>query len=201
MNDAYSTPDRGEVGSGVLRWRASVMPLLPRRLGRHAVIGGVLALALGSLASGAIAQAGQTPLRGGMNGIAVPSASASGYAAAFQANTGDLWVVRNGAGRNLRLGMRPGTSPAVAGPADGGLVAAFQANTGKLWVVHNGAAHSLRLGMRPGTSPAITALPGGGYEAAFQANTGDLWVVRNGAGQDLRLGMRAGTSPATGGVS
>src|SRR5579871_3015595 len=116
---------------------------------------------------------------------------------AFQANTKLLWTTSGpGTGQSLGLGMKTGTSPAIAALPGGGYEAAFQANTGHLWVVQNGVGQDLGLGMKAGTSPAIAALPGGGYEAAFQANTGHLWVVRNGVGQDLGLGMKAGTSPA-----
>ena len=109
--------------------------------------------------------------------------SGTGPDIAFQANTKFLWTASGpGTGQSLGLGMKTGTSPAIAALPGGGYEAAFQANTGHLWVVRNGVGQDLGLGMKTGTSPAITALPGGGYEAAFQANTGHLWVVRNGVG-------------------
>ena len=117
--------------------------------------------------------------------------SGAGDDIAFQANTKILWTASGpGTGQSLGLGMKAGTSPAIAALPGGGYEAAFQANTGHLWVVLNGVGQDLGLGMKTGTSPAIAALPGGGYEAAFQANTGHLWVVRNGVGQDLGLGMK-----------
>ena len=126
---------------------------------------------------------------------AIATLSGGGYEAAFQANTGVLWIVANGVGHNLGLAMAPATSPAITSLPGCGYEAAFQATNGHLWVVRNGVTHDLRLGMMPGTSPAITALPGCGYEAAFQANTGVLWVVTNGVGHSLGLGMAPKTSP------
>ena len=165
------------------RPRALIGRLLPvpvTRMPRGAAAGGLLAVVLGLLVFGApAAQASQAPPQAGLPAHA---AAASGYEVAFQANTGMLWVVRNGVGQNLGLGMKAGTSPAITALPGGGYEAAFQANTGDLWVVGNGVGQDLGLGMKAGTSPAITALPGGGYEVAFQANTGNLWVVRNGVG-------------------
>lgn len=70
---------------------------------------------------------------------------------------------------DTRLGMQPGTSPAVAVQPDGTFEVAFQANTHFLWVVDShGVGHSTGLGMDPGSSPSITALPAGGFEIAFQ---------------------------------
>ena len=78
-----------------------------------------------------------------------------GWDVAFQANTGELWEVGNGAGSltagALKLGMMPGTSPAIATTPGGGWDIAFQANTGELWEVGNGGgsltAGALKLGM------------------------------------------------------
>jgi hypothetical protein len=120
-------------------------------------LAGILAgLAAFFLACGAIAPAA-------FAASAPAGTSASGSvttpAIAFQANTKTLWTSAGpGTGLNLGLGMRAGTSPAIACLAGGGYEAAFQANTGRLWVVHNGVGHSLGLGMMRGTSPAITAL-------------------------------------------
>src|SRR5580700_7594166 len=65
---------------------------------------------------------------------AITALPSGGYEAAFQANTGHLWVVRNGVGQDLGLGMKTATSPAITTLAFGaGYEAAFQANTGHLW--------------------------------------------------------------------
>ena len=45
---------------------------------------------------------------------AITALDGDGYEAAFQANTGFLWVVPNGAGQNTELGMLAGTSPAIS---------------------------------------------------------------------------------------
>jgi hypothetical protein len=58
------------------------------------------------------------------------------WQAAFQANTGNMWVVgAKGDPGDTHLGMRPGTSPSIIALPGGGWQAAFQANTGNLWVV------------------------------------------------------------------
>jgi hypothetical protein len=78
------------------------------RMHRGAVAGGVSALALGLLASAVpAAQASQGSPRAGLHA----HVAQSGYEAAFQANTGKLWVVHNGVGRNLGLAMKAGTRP------------------------------------------------------------------------------------------
>ena len=65
--------------------------------------------------------------------------SGGGDDIAFQANTEILWTTSGpGTGQSLGLGMKTGTSPAIAALSGGGYEAAFQANTGRLWVVHNG---------------------------------------------------------------
>ncbi len=53
---------------------------------------------------------------------------------AFQANTGDLWMVTEGPG-DMGLGMMAGTSPSITAVPGGGGHMAFQANTSDLWVV------------------------------------------------------------------
>jgi hypothetical protein len=80
--------------------------------------------------------------------------------AAFQANTGHLWVhTSEGGSQDLGLGMLAGTSPSIAA-LSGGWVAAFQANTGHLWVyTSEGGSHDLGLGMLAGTSPSIGTTP------------------------------------------
>jgi hypothetical protein len=121
----------------------------------------------------------------------------AGWQAAFQANTGDLWVVGTKDDRgDMKLGMMVGTSPSITALPGAGWEAAFQANTGDLWVVGGDNRGDMKLGMMAGTSPSVTALPGGGWDVAFQANTGDLWVVGSDNRGDMKLGMMAGTSPS-----
>jgi hypothetical protein len=120
------------------------------------------------------------------------------FEAAFQANTGDLWIV--GRGDNLgdmKLGMMAGTDASITALPDGGWQAAFQANTGNLWIVGTKDNRGdTQLGMMKGTSPCISALPDGGWQAAFQANTGNLWIVGTDDNRgDMKLGMMKGTSP------
>ena len=57
---------------------------------------------------------------------AITALPGGGYEAAFQANTGHLWVVQNGAGQDLGLGMKAGTSPAITALPGGGYEAAFR---------------------------------------------------------------------------
>ena len=45
---------------------------------------------------------------------AITGLAGGGYEAAFQANTGLLWVVPNGVGQSVGLGMLKGTSPAIS---------------------------------------------------------------------------------------
>ena len=152
-----------------------------------------------------LARAGNNPagvdMKLGMKVGTSPSISATvdGWQVAFQANTGNLWVVgAQGEPRDLRLGMMPGTSPSITEMPAGGWQVAFQANTGNLWVVGaQGGPRDLRLGMMAGTSPSIAGMLGGGWQTAFQANTGDLWIAADqGPKRDMKLGMMRGTSPS-----
>jgi hypothetical protein len=45
---------------------------------------------------------------------AITALPGDGYEAAFQANTGLLWVAPNGIGQNTGLGMLTATSPAIS---------------------------------------------------------------------------------------
>ena len=83
--------------------------------------------------------------------VVPPSHIAQG---AFQANTGNLWVVGADNRGDTGLGMMAGTSPSIAG-LPGGWQAAFQANTGALWVVGRDNRGDMHLGMMAGTSPSI----------------------------------------------
>jgi hypothetical protein len=121
----------------------------------------------------------------------------SGFEAAFQANTGDLWTYSSASGAaNLKQGMKAGTSPGIAALATGGFETAFQANTGDLIAV-GPKNYGTGLAMKAGTSPGIAALAGGGFEVAFQASNGDLYLYSSASGETkLGLGMMAGTSPS-----
>ena len=65
---------------------------------------------------------------------------------AFEANSGLLWTVGSGGNVSWRLGMWPGTGPAIAGLAGGGYEVAFEANSGLLWTV--GSAWECELAVR-----------------------------------------------------
>jgi hypothetical protein len=74
---------------------------------------------------------------------------------AFQANTGNLWVVGTDNGGDMGLGMMANTSPSLAALPGGGWQVAFQANTGNLWVVGTDNGGDMGLGMMANTSPSI----------------------------------------------
>ncbi len=88
-------------------------------------------------------------------------APCGGYEIAFQANTGILWTVlpnQSGVpvGASTGLGMKAGTSPAIAG-VPGGTEIAFQANTGALWFVPpSGVGAPTSQSVKDGTSPSIS---------------------------------------------
>lgn len=125
------------------------------------------------------------------------SVSQPSYEGAFQANTGSLILYGTAAKINTGLGMKAGTSPALAVNPSGQYQIAFQANTGSLWTYsYPGGGANVGQGMRAGTSPAIAALANGKFETAFQANTGSLVLFGNAAKVNTGLGMMAGTSPA-----
>jgi hypothetical protein len=117
-----------------------------------------------------------------------------GSAVAFQANTGELFVVGSAGTGPTGFGMMAGTSPSITA-LGGGYEVAFQANTGELWAAGSAGTGPTGLGMAAGTSPSITEL-GGGYAIAFQANTGTLWLAGAAGTADQQLGMMAGTSPS-----
>ncbi|MBK7862546.1 MAG: hypothetical protein IPJ65_28850 [Archangiaceae bacterium] len=135
------------------------------------------------------------------NGLSDLPSLSSRRAMAFQANTTSLWTVVDGAAHDWRLGMMPGTSPAIAVLDNGGYAVAFQANTGELWTAGSIGVGSRHLGMMRGTSPAITALPGGGYQIAFQANTSSLWTTGTAGTHNWELGMMPGTNPSIAALS
>ena len=122
----------------------------------------------------------------------------TGYEWAFQASDGHLRTGGFYGDKDWGLGMRAGTSPALAAlPGGGGYEVAFQAANGDLWTDGPDGGKDRAQGMMSGTSPAIAALSGGGYEMAFQASNGHLWTVgTDGSSKDWGPGMKAGTSPA-----
>ena len=84
-------------------------------------------------------------------------AVATGYAVAFQANTGNLWTVGAENRGDWKLGMQRATRPSIVALPAGGFEVAFQANTGNLWTVGADAHNDWGLGMMAGTSPKIAA--------------------------------------------
>src|SRR3954454_9688839 len=80
-----------------------------------------------------------------------PAPGSLGGQAAFQANTGNLWIVGQDDRGDMGLGMMAGTSPALAALPGGGWQAAFQANTGNLWIVGQDDRGDMGLGMMDGT--------------------------------------------------
>ena len=161
---------------------------------RHRRLAGVLAsLPAALLASSALspaAFAAHTPV--GASAVR----SGGGDDIAFQANTKFLWTTSGpGTGQSLGLGMKAGTSPAIAALPGGGYEAALQANTGHLWVVQNDVEADLGLAIRRVLQPGDGRAAWRREQGGVQANTGHLWVVQNGVGADLGLGMKTGTSP------
>ncbi|MDQ3724484.1 MAG: hypothetical protein M3335_01105 [Actinomycetota bacterium] len=114
---------------------------------------------------------------------------------AFQANTSELFLLRNNSTQKTLYGMKSGTSPSV-GLSKGGYTTLFQANTGELWgLTPPGGAGSYFYGMKEGTSPAIASLEGG--SGAFHANTGTLFYFEPGKpAVNTGLEMAPGTSPS-----
>lgn len=115
---------------------------------------------------------------------------------AFQANTTSLWSAGAAGTGDHKLGLMPGTSPAITKLDNGGYEIAFQANTGNLWTTGTAGTRDWGLGMMKGTSPSITWLPGGGFAVAFQANTGNLWTAGTRGVNDWQLGLHAKSSPS-----
>jgi len=127
----------------------------------------------------------------------------SGWAVAFQSNTGKVCLNVNFTLFCYQLGMAAGTSPSIAiTPGGGGYTVAFQAaGSGDLWLLstaNGGSTINTGLGMAAGTSPSIADRGGtGGYEVAFQANTGNMNTYASISGwHNYGLGMKAGTSPS-----
>jgi hypothetical protein len=134
---------------------------------------------------------------------------------AHQATSGDLWTVSpESQGTHYSLGLSSGTSPDIAGLANGSYETAF--NSGHLWTyspTEGAVQHELLV--REATSPSIAAITNGtltgvtngsgaengSYIVAFQADTGDLWTYSPSApGLHYGLGLAAGTSPDIAGL-
>jgi hypothetical protein len=113
----------------------------------------------------------------------------------FQANTSELFLLRDNTTHKTLYGMKSGTSPSV-GSSKGGYTILFQANTGEMWgLTPPGGAGSYLYGMKEGTSPAIAALEGG--YGAFHANTGTLFHFEPGQPAfNTGVAMAPGTSPS-----
>ena len=81
---------------------------------------------------------------------------------AFQANTGDLWVICCGGEGDTGVKMMPGTSPSIDDHDD----IVVQGSNGDLWIWIAPAAgvasggHDLGMGMKAGTSPSVSLDPG-----------------------------------------
>jgi hypothetical protein len=116
------------------------------------------------------------------------------FTAAFQANTGSLWIVGPNGRDDTGLGMAAGTSPSYTFQTNGRYVVAVQANTGELWTVDQFNATPMGLGMAAGTSPSISR-QSTGSQIAFQATTGTLWETGRAGTFDTGLTMAPGTSP------
>jgi hypothetical protein len=118
-----------------------------------------------------------------------------GYQVAFQANTGDLWVLGTSWTGDTGPGMAPGTSPFIT-VINSSYEVAFQANNYYLYTWNNLTGPSyLGFGMMPRTSPSITGLWTGGAEIAFQANNGNLWNAGSDGTGGNTYGIAPGTSP------
>jgi hypothetical protein len=127
------------------------------------------------------------------------------YEAAFQANTGVLWVTGTAGTGPTGYPMAAGTSPSIAGAADGNFEVAFQASKASdgQYYLSTWTRGNLWYGMKASTSPSIATAASGGYYIAFQANTGELWVIGLGPSAPGPTGkkMQAGTSPSITGLS
>jgi Ca2+-binding RTX toxin-like protein len=109
--------------------------------------------AIGGMDTGFASMAGTSPSINDNNDVA------------FQANTGDLYIVYNlgkGGGGDSGVKMMAGTSPSIDDEDD----IAVQGSNGDLWIwiapatgVASGG-HDLGLGMKAGTSPSISMDPG-----------------------------------------
>jgi hypothetical protein len=114
----------------------------------------------------------------------------STFEAAFQANTGDLWISGSAGTRDENLKMWPGTSPSIHIDGISSLSSlyevAFQGTNGGLWLQGSFATGDQHLAMKAGTSPAVTftEFPSFGYEAAYQGTNGDLWLAGTAASGD-----------------
>ena len=121
-----------------------------------------------------------------------------GWVAAFQANTGKLWVVGTGGLVIPEIAaMAPNTSPSIASRPGGAWQVAYQGANYDLWTFDGNPPVDRKRGMaNNATSPSIAAVPSGGYEMAFRANTGYLWVTGDLGETSTIYGIAANTSPS-----
>src|SRR6202000_229672 len=108
----------------------------------------------------------------------------------------------NSSGSNFTttVGMKPGTSPALAAKPDGSYEIAAEANTSDLTTVHLGSGYTTNtttLGMDAGTSPALAVQPDSSFKVVFQDNDNVL-AGYNSSGSNFTttVGMNPGTSPS-----
>jgi hypothetical protein len=85
----------------------------------------------------------------------ITALASGGFQVAFQANTTDLWTVGDAGDQDWKLGMMPGTNPAIAASGSSFEVR-FQANTGSLWRAGAGGSGAMNLGMLGATSPSAS---------------------------------------------
>jgi hypothetical protein len=128
------------------------------------------------------------------------------YTIGFQANTGNLWFYKDGAGGSATpFGMAPKTSPAIASVSQNRFrpfVMSFQANTGQMWLYEPGGTQaSTGYGMGTGTSPAAIGLGeylpyGNPYQVAFNAPSSMYTYEPGGWVTNSLLGPAPATSPS-----
>ena len=132
------------------------------------------------------------------------SGTYSGYVA-FNANGSDylyMYDASSGSSADIKLGMAPGTSPAMNYDATANrYTVTFQNTQGYLCVYQYTTGNKCTgYGMDTSSSPALTGIPNSaGMEIAFQgANNHYLWLYNSHSGglTDTKLGMAPGTSPA-----
>jgi hypothetical protein len=129
-----------------------------------------------------------------------PSVSALGsgaFVAAFEANTGVLWIAGADGTEPLNLSMWPGTSPSITIMHNGMWAIAYQGSDGRLHVtnqanVANPVTYDL---MNHLSSPSITAEPMGNVEVAYESASNELLLAGN-VQEPTGLPMMPNTSPS-----
>jgi hypothetical protein len=128
------------------------------------------------------------------------------YTVGFQANNGNLWYYKDGAGGLATpFGMAPKTSPAIASVSANRTrpwVMSFQASTGQMWLYEPGGTQaSTGFGMGTGTSPSAIGLGeylpwGNAYQVAFNAPSSMYTYEPGGWVTNSLLGPAPNTSPS-----